>query len=47
MPKYEVILELEIEEGNPRKWNWSELLDLNSNETVWVDSKELIEGEGK
>lgn len=42
MKTYEVILTLTIEEGNPRKWNWFELLDLQENEEVWVDSKELI-----
>ena len=39
MTKYLVTLELDLIEGNPRKWNWHELLDLTAEESVWVDSK--------
>lgn len=42
MSKWTVTLNLELEEGNPNKWNWHELLDLSGNETVWVD---ITEGE--
>ena len=45
MKTYEVTLTLTIKEGNPRKWNWHELLDLHEGEEVWVSSKEL-ESEG-
>lgn len=47
MRKYEVTLYLEIEEGNPRKWNWSEILDLYPPESVWCESKEITEEEGE
>jgi hypothetical protein len=39
MTKYVVELELDIVEGNPRKWNWYELLDLQDGESVYVSSK--------
>ena len=46
MKTYEVTLTLTIKEGNPRKWNWHELLDLQEGEEVWVDSKELETNNG-
>ena len=47
MNTYEVTLTLTIEEGNPRKWNWFELLDLGLDEQVWVSSKLIEEKEGE
>lgn len=46
MNTYEVTLRLTIEEGNPNKWNWHELLDLSAPEEVWVNSN-LLERGGK
>jgi hypothetical protein len=37
MDKFKVTLELTTGWGNPRKWDWHTLLDLDGEESVFVE----------